>query len=129
MFVWRIKHFFLNKKLINTKTVLNKLLFFIHRYRNKAKELSRVWKDRPLSPMDTAIFWIEYVARHKGAVNLKPPTVDMPLYQYLMLDAIFVVVAVLLIILFIGVTVVSLIHKSFTQGTVELQYSKKQKIN
>ncbi|KAJ8719641.1 hypothetical protein PYW08_011816 [Mythimna loreyi] len=67
---------------LNQRELKNALNIILQeKYQKKAKELSRVWKDRPLSPMDTAVFWIEYVARHKGAVNLKPPTVGMPLYH------------------------------------------------
>ncbi|CAD0199656.1 unnamed protein product [Chrysodeixis includens] len=34
--------------------------------RARAKAFSKVWSERPLSPMDTAIYHIEYTARHKG---------------------------------------------------------------
>ncbi|KAJ8719642.1 hypothetical protein PYW08_011817 [Mythimna loreyi] len=96
------------------------------KYRKKAKELSRLWKDRPLSPMNTTIFWIEYVARNKGAVNLKPPTVDMPFYQYFMLDAIFVVASVILLIIFILVKLVKLVtKKSPPQKSVKKANKKK----
>lgn len=58
------------------------------RYQRRAKELSARYKDRPQSPLDTAIYWIEYVARHKGAHFMKTAAVGMPLYQYLLLDVI-----------------------------------------
>ncbi|KAJ8720260.1 hypothetical protein PYW07_012303 [Mythimna separata] len=90
------------------------------KYQKKAKELSRLWKDRPLSPMDTAIFWIEYVARNKGAVNLKPPTVDMPLYEYLMLDVILAVGSVSLLIVLIIVKAILFVKRKIpTQKIVK----------
>lgn len=76
--------------------------------------------------MDTAIFWIEYVARHKGAVNMKPPTVDMPLYQYLLLDAIFVAVSIIMLIVFIGVKLVSLALSLFVKKSPPTQKSLKK---
>lgn len=60
------------------------------RYQKKAKELSKIWKDRPLSAMDTAVFWVEYVAKHQGRVHLRPPTVELNIIEYLMLDVIFI---------------------------------------
>uniref|UniRef100_A0A2A4JYW3 UDP-glucuronosyltransferase n=1 Tax=Heliothis virescens TaxID=7102 RepID=A0A2A4JYW3_HELVI len=78
-------------------------------YQKKAKTLSKLWKDRPLSPMETAIFWIEYVARNKEAVNLKPPTLDMPLYQYLMIDVLLVMALATLVIGYIIVKLISLV--------------------
>ncbi|KAJ8720261.1 hypothetical protein PYW07_012304 [Mythimna separata] len=97
------------------------------KYQKKAKELSRLWKDRPLSPMDTTIFWIEYVARNKGAVNMKPPTVDMPLYQYLMLDAILVVGSVILLIIFILVKLVSLVTSKKSPPQKNVKKANKRK--
>ncbi|KAG5861733.1 hypothetical protein JTB14_035398 [Gonioctena quinquepunctata] len=58
--------------------------------------LSKRYQDRPLSPIDTAIYWIEYVARHKGAPHMRTAAVDMPFYKYLLLD----VIAFLIFILF-----------------------------
>lgn len=52
-----------------------------------------------MSPLDTAIYWVEYVARHKGAPHMRTAAVNMPLYQYLLLDVIVFVLIVLLIFL------------------------------
>lgn len=58
------------------------------RYANNMKKVSEIYKDRPMSPMDTAIYWIEYVIRHKGARHLRSAAADLPFYQYLLLDVI-----------------------------------------
>lgn len=52
------------------------------------KKLSEVLLDKPMSAIDTAIWWIEYVIRHQGARFLHSPVADIPLYQYLLLDII-----------------------------------------
>lgn len=36
--------------------------------------------------MDTAIYWIEYVARHKGAFHLRSVGADLSWYQYYLVD-------------------------------------------
>ena len=41
-----------------------------------------------MSALDTAVYWTEYVIRHKGAHHLKTAAVHMPWYQYLLLDVI-----------------------------------------
>ncbi|XP_066998493.2 UDP-glycosyltransferase UGT5 [Anabrus simplex] len=66
-------------------TVLND-----HSYQEKAKHLSQLFRDRPHSAMETAIFWTEYIIRHGGAPHLRSAAVDMPLYQYLLLDVLLV---------------------------------------
>nr|QPA18398.1 UDP-gluconosyltransferase [Trialeurodes vaporariorum] len=55
-------------------------------FRENVKEQSRISRDRPLKPLDQAIFWIEYVIRHKGAHHLKPASVHLSFYQYCLLD-------------------------------------------
>ncbi|XP_026501561.2 UDP-glucosyltransferase 2-like [Vanessa tameamea] len=39
-----------------------------------AKQISKLWHDRPMNVLDSAIFWTEYVARHKTAPPSLPST-------------------------------------------------------
>ncbi|XP_054285630.1 UDP-glycosyltransferase UGT5-like isoform X2 [Macrosteles quadrilineatus] len=55
-------------------------------YTENAKALSQRFQDRPMSPLDTAVFWTEYVIRHKGAPHLRSAAVDLTWYQYYLLD-------------------------------------------
>jgi glucuronosyltransferase len=58
--------------------------------------MSQIFRDRPQTAMETAIFWTEYVIRHKGAPHLRSAAVDLPWYQYLLLDVqIFLVLIVI----------------------------------
>lgn len=74
---------------------------YILRYKKNAVDLSVRYKDRPMSPLDTAVYWTEYVIRHKGAHHLKTAAVHMPWYQYLLLDVIaflaFVIISAFLV--------------------------------
>lgn len=68
-------------------------------YSENAKELSTRFRDRPQSPMDTAIYWTEYVINHKGANFMRSPVLDLKWYEFHMVDAmvvIFIVSAILL---------------------------------
>jgi glucuronosyltransferase len=47
-----------------------------------------------MSPLDTAIFWTEYVIRHAGAPHLRTAAVELAWYQYLLLDVCAVLMAV-----------------------------------
>lgn len=75
---------------INNVTLFNALNAVLHdsRYREAAKSLSERFLDRPLSAIDTAVYWTEYVIRHKGAYHLRSAGADLPLYKYLLLDVI-----------------------------------------
>ncbi|XP_044750031.1 UDP-glycosyltransferase UGT5-like isoform X3 [Coccinella septempunctata] len=81
-------------------------------FRAKAKALSERFRDRPMSPMDTAIYWVEYVARHKGAPHMKTAAVDMPLYQYLLLDVLAFLAAIILLFSYISYKILSLVFRS-----------------
>jgi glucuronosyltransferase len=51
--------------------------------------------------MDTAIYWTEYVIRHRGAPHMRTAGADLPLYQYLLLDVIAALVTAFLIVLYV----------------------------
>ncbi|XP_019487523.1 PREDICTED: UDP-glucuronosyltransferase 2B31-like isoform X1 [Hipposideros armiger] len=65
------------------KTVINDPL-----YKKNAMKLSRIHHDQPMKPLDRAIFWIEFVMRHKGAKHLRPASYDLNWFQYHSLDVI-----------------------------------------
>lgn len=50
-------------------------------YQKKASTLASLWNDRQNTPMETAIHWIEYVARHQDVTHLSPVTVNIPKYM------------------------------------------------
>ncbi|KAK2828332.1 hypothetical protein Q5P01_019366 [Channa striata] len=62
-------------------------------YRQNMQRLSRLHKDQPIAPMDQAVFWVEYVMRHKGASHLRTEAYKMPWYSYYSLDVILLLLA------------------------------------
>ncbi|XP_031424635.2 UDP-glucuronosyltransferase 2B13-like, partial [Clupea harengus] len=58
---------------INKNTFLQGLQEVLHEpsYRENMQRLSRLHRDQPMKPLDRAIFWIEFVMRHKGAAHLR----------------------------------------------------------
>uniref|UniRef100_A0A452TWX3 glucuronosyltransferase n=1 Tax=Ursus maritimus TaxID=29073 RepID=A0A452TWX3_URSMA len=57
-------------------------------YKENAMTLSRIHHDQPMKPLDRAVFWIEFVMRHKGAKHLRPASHDLTWFQYHSLDVI-----------------------------------------
>ncbi|XP_070470857.1 UDP-glucuronosyltransferase 2B31-like isoform X1 [Equus przewalskii] len=57
-------------------------------YKENAMKLSRIHHDQPVKPLDRAVFWIEFVMRHKGAKHLRPASHDLNWFQYHFLDVI-----------------------------------------
>ncbi|XP_044124049.1 UDP-glucuronosyltransferase 2A1 isoform X5 [Neovison vison] len=78
---------------INTMTsedLLNALRTVINEpsYKQNATRLSRIHHDQPVKPLDRAVFWIEFVMRHKGAKHLRPAAHNLTWFQYHSLDVI-----------------------------------------
>lgn len=69
-------------------------------YLTKARHASAIFNDNLAQPMDEAMFWIEHVAKFKGAKHLRSHAVDMTWFTYLLLDVIFVNLLAMLLVLF-----------------------------
>ncbi|VVC24237.1 UDP-glucuronosyl/UDP-glucosyltransferase [Cinara cedri] len=54
-------------------------------YRESMKKVSKKFRDRPISAMDTACYWIEYIIRNGGDA-LRSPAVDLSWWQVALLD-------------------------------------------
>ncbi|KAM9817423.1 UDP-glucuronosyltransferase 2B1-like [Neosynchiropus ocellatus] len=67
-------------------------------YRSNMQRLSRLHRDQPMKPMDTAIFWIEYIMRHKGAAHLRTESYKLSWYQYHCADVMLVLATAVILI-------------------------------
>ncbi|KAL1130748.1 hypothetical protein AAG570_011989 [Ranatra chinensis] len=56
------------------------------RYSENVKKRSEIFRDRPMRPLETAMYWIEYVIRHDGAHHLRPYLAHLPMYKSMLLD-------------------------------------------
>lgn len=65
---------------------------------DRAKLLSKIWKDRPLSPMDTAVYYIEKTARFKG-LDISSHGRWLSRYELALLDLVALVLVGILVAL------------------------------
>ncbi|XP_055904974.1 UDP-glycosyltransferase UGT5-like [Eupeodes corollae] len=75
------------------------------KYEKLAKSMSERFRDQPMKPLDLAVYWVEYVARHKGAPHLHSAGQDLGFIQYHNIDAIGILFGGILLVL-IGIHVV-----------------------
>ncbi|XP_039889190.1 UDP-glucuronosyltransferase 2A1-like isoform X2 [Simochromis diagramma] len=68
-------------------------------YRQNIQRLSRLHRDQPITPMEKAVFWVEYVMRHKGSRHLPTEAYKMPWYSYYCLDVLFILLSVVTVLL------------------------------
>nr|XP_046241395.1 UDP-glucuronosyltransferase 2A1-like isoform X2 [Scatophagus argus] len=70
-------------------------------YKENAMRLSSIHHDRPMSPLDEAVFWIEFTMRHKGAKHLRVQAHELTWYQYHSLDVLVFLLAIVLSLIFL----------------------------
>lgn len=84
----------------------------------QAKRISAHYRDQPLTPLQTAVYWIEYVIRHRGALHLRSASMDLNFWQYHALD-VFAILA--------GWLLVSLVAFALLLRVVWRRYGSRQR--
>jgi hypothetical protein len=100
------------------------------KYTKNVKIISERYRDQQNNPLDTAIYWVEYVARHKGAPHLRIRANDLSFIEYHNLDVFATILAVILAVFwFIWFIIKSLIRcmcgGSQTSSTSEIKNKNK----
>ncbi|XP_071352008.1 UDP-glucuronosyltransferase 2C1-like [Trachinotus anak] len=85
-------------------------------YRENMQRLSRLHRDQPMKPLDRAVFWIEYVIRHKGARHLQTQSIKMSWFVYNSVDVIAALLTVVLLVSFICISIVRLLWRKIFVG-------------
>ncbi|XP_028900260.2 UDP-glycosyltransferase UGT5 isoform X2 [Zeugodacus cucurbitae] len=62
-------------------------------FRDNVRRISSIFHDRPLGARETALYWIDYVIRHKGARHLRATGLDLKWYQFYLVDVVALLVA------------------------------------
>ncbi|KAG6465173.1 hypothetical protein O3G_MSEX014977 [Manduca sexta] len=79
--------------------------------------------DTPQTPLDRAVWWTEYVLRHKGAQHLKSPAANMTYAEYFMLDFVLTLIGVQSVALVILVYIIYYVIRLFKYGSVKIKRS------
>lgn len=68
-------------------------------------ELQRILLDKPISPLDTALWWVDYVLRYNDTSHLRAASFNQWWYQRRLIDVYFFlfIIAVLTAALFMGI--------------------------
>ena len=82
-------------------------------YAQNVIKLSLLLKDRRGTPMDDAIWLIEFLARNKGADHLKISSRNLNVFEYYSLDSCLIILCMLLVVLSILYFLTSKIMFSF----------------
>lgn len=75
-------------------------------FKANALAISQRYRDQPLKPIELAVFWAEYVIRHKGAPHIRSAAMDLSLVQYHNLDVLGLLIGLPIFILHLLVKLV-----------------------
>ncbi|XP_054765166.2 UDP-glucuronosyltransferase 2C1-like [Lytechinus pictus] len=91
----------LDIKTITSEKIVDALNAVIHekQYKETVQQLSAIFHDRPMRPVEKAAFWIEHVIKH-GGEYMRSPIHDLTWYEYYLIDvaAFFLLVIVVLVV-------------------------------
>ncbi|KAG6465170.1 UDP-glycosyltransferase [Manduca sexta] len=93
------------------------------RFRQNLKKLKSIMYDTPQTPLERAVWWTEYVLRHKGAQHLKSPAANMTYAEYFMLDFVLTLIGVQSVALVILVYIIYYVIRLFKYGSVKIKRS------
>ncbi|XP_046672880.1 UDP-glycosyltransferase UGT5-like [Homalodisca vitripennis] len=83
---------------MSTFTTAILLMLNNEKAKENAKRLSVIVQDHPMAPLQTAVYWVEYVLHHKGAHHLRSAVTDLYWYQLYLLDIILFVLVLIVVI-------------------------------
>lgn len=70
-----------------------------------AKQMSAQYRDQPMRPQETAIWWTEYVLRHKGAPHMRVSGRELSFIAYHSMDVFALVLGVIFLVLGVSIFV------------------------
>ncbi|CAI6355963.1 unnamed protein product [Macrosiphum euphorbiae] len=108
---------------VKKDTFLRNVLELVNdeKYMRNAKIASDIFKNRPMSPEQSVLYWTEYVIRHKGAPHLKPHSLNLTWYQYLLLDVIAAMIVFLCISLLIAYKCIIMLNNLIRKNVLNIK--------
>lgn len=111
---------------LTAETLLRAVRKVIHdpKYREEVRRRQFLLRDQKETPLEKAVYWTEYVLRHKGARHLQSPARDMGVVQYYLLD-VMVILAMLCVVAWHAVKLAFRVMLGYLTGSSGVSAVKK----
>ncbi|XP_063876156.1 UDP-glycosyltransferase UGT5-like isoform X1 [Scylla paramamosain] len=83
------------------------------KYKENVVSMSASLKDQLTTPQERAIFWTEYVIRHKGAPQLRCPGAQLSWVEFLLLDVVGFLLLFLMVVMLLLYRLLKLVYATF----------------
>uniref|UniRef100_T1GCU3 UDP-glucuronosyltransferase n=1 Tax=Megaselia scalaris TaxID=36166 RepID=T1GCU3_MEGSC len=113
----------LHLETLTTDQLYKAVLKVIHdpTYKAAARARQRLLRDQRSSPLETAVYWTEYVLRHNGAYHLQSTARNLSWMQYYLLD-------VALLYFIVSYSMFHLAKRILRHDVIELLHKKHKKL-
>lgn len=81
--------------------------------------MSLVFRDQPMTPQERAVFWTEYVIRHRGAPQLRCQAAKLSWVEFLLLDVVGLLLLALLVLLLLLRRILRAVSAAVFRGNVK----------
>lgn len=102
---------------------LNELLYD-PKYFTNAQKLSKRFRDRPMTPQESVVFWTEYIARHDGAEFLQAAGNNMTFLQLHLIDIYCALLLIFIIVLAVLRKLIKLLHRMLLSDGEKMKNKK-----
>lgn len=82
-------------------------LFRFSSYRENALKASALFRDQQQTPLERAVYWMEYLIKHKGAPELRSNARNLSYFEYHLYDVQLILLSVLGTIIFLVWKIIS----------------------
>ena len=96
------------------------------KFRENAKEISRRFTDRPMTPQQSVVFWTEYAHRHRGASHLQAAGKHLNFIEFHLIDVYLVLGLILIVAFFVEYKILKFLINTFCCKQHKKKNKKKQ---
>ncbi|CAH0545632.1 unnamed protein product [Brassicogethes aeneus] len=110
---------------LSKEAVLNTILEVLNNpiYKENVQEVSKRFKDQPMTPLDSSVFWIEYAIKHNGTSFHDLKSRDMSFLEFTCLDVLlfllFVTMLFITLVYYIILVILKLIFRKSNKNKIE----------
>jgi len=92
---------------------------FFFSFSENAKRVSSLFRDRPMTPSESVVYWVEYLIRHAAEASIRPLSADASWTSHFMLDMCAALAAAFLTLWFVTRAVIHVVLYKFIPSTVK----------
>ncbi|KAL5243465.1 hypothetical protein ACI65C_010875 [Semiaphis heraclei] len=88
-------------------------------FSENAKRVASLFRDRPMTPSESVVYWVDYLIRHGTEGNIRPSSADASWTSHFMLDMCAALLMTMMILWFVSRVVLQFMFNKFIPSNVK----------